>query len=187
LTAAEIYEEVNLIFLAAMASGLTISQSAQKAGKSVSCFLQRKKHDQNFAAAWAEAGQVATQFAEGARQKFLHLLAEGLGVSSAARLVGRSLWRLTEDRRQEPDFDQAWKNAYAAGRAKKLARLQSLDLAPFLRALSSGQSVAQAATMVGLTVSALYYFKNNDTQFAIQWAEAMATKKSLAINQASKN
>ncbi|MDR1083375.1 MAG: hypothetical protein LBP22_00580 [Deltaproteobacteria bacterium] len=176
-TRQENYEETNRIFLTAIATGLTVKDSAQKTGKSAGCFSRRKYRDQEFAAQWEEAAKVGAEFEQSSREKFLQLLSEGIGPGDAARLAGRSVIQLNRKRRSVPDFDKAWKKAKSQGTNKKLSVLKSYDVTVFLNALRSGCSVEKAAKMLGLPTSDLYFLKSNDPDFAAQWDQALTGRR----------
>jgi hypothetical protein len=148
-----------------------------RAGKSEGCFVYRRRNDPEFAAAWAKAAEIGAQFEADVRQKFLELLHSGLAVNAAARLVGRCLIQLTENRRQDPAFDAAWVEAVAVGREKKIAKLKNLDFRPFFVAVSQGSAIETAAAELNLPVSSLYFLKRHDPEFAEMWARALQVKK----------
>jgi hypothetical protein len=159
-----------------LASGQTIRQSARQAGKSESCFARRRRVDPTFAAAWEEALKIGAPFEADVWRKFLGLVAQGLAINRAARLVGRCIIHLKNRLNHDQALKQAYAEAEAQGRATRLESFRSADLKAFLAAIGSGQTVAQAAKLAGSSLNAVYCLRKHDPKFAQDWAEAIKAK-----------
>jgi hypothetical protein len=176
LSPRELYDEINHVFLTSIAEGLSVRQSAGRAGKTVGCFNYRKSIDPRFSDQWDEAARIGAHFEKDTDQKFLNLVSEGLGINAAARLVGRSLINFSKKRLIDADFNRSFQAASQTGLQKRLEKLRTRDMAVFLEAIRSGKSVAQASMAVGMPSSSLYFLKKNDAEFAVQWDQAMNEK-----------